>query len=330
MRALIISSGQDTGGQNIRWKRAADHQPSVGLHVRAVSASRTYIQYPTDISMAGNGGAIRRLWRDVDVIHLNNRPHAYDRYDRGRRKPALLHHHGSAFRTDPAPLLKRAARERWPQAVSTLDLADIAPDVLHWLPTAYNLDELALIRGRHRRADDGTVRVAHAPTSRSWKSTEAFLAAVEQLQSEGLPIELELIEQSSWAECLARKAAADVFFDQVKLGYGCNAIEAWGMGIPVIAGAAPATLERMGREFDGRIPFFTATEESIADALRQLVLSADLRAEYAVRGMEHAARFHAELPALERLSALYQLAIAHDTTRSARNIEVDDIAEAVA
>ena len=36
-----------------------------------------------------------------------------------------------------------------------------------------------------------------------------------------------------------RKGRADVFVDQMILGYGCNAIEAWGMGIPVIAGVDP-------------------------------------------------------------------------------------------
>lgn len=327
MDALIISAGQDTGGQSIRWKQAADRQRSVGLRARAVIASQTYIRYPTDIIARGNGGAIRRLWTAADVIHLNNLPYAYDRHDQGRRKPAILHHHGTEFRTNSAPYLARARAERWPTAVSTLDLAEIAPDEITWLPSAYNLDELASLRAQHRREPDGIVRIAHAPTNRDLKSTAVIEATVAAMQADGLPVELDVIEMTTWAECLRRKAAADIFVDQLLLGYGCNAVESWGMGIPVIAGidlegaaaaghAIPAsTRDRMLREF-GALPFYEATEATLADTLREFVKSPKLRAKWAVKGMEHVARFHAELPALERLMNLYRRAIARDIAPS--------------
>ena len=94
------------------------------------------------------------------------------------------------------------------------------------------------------------------------------------------------------------------------LGYGCNAIEAWAMGIPVVAGADSWTLARMRQEF-GRsgLPFYEATAETIRVALRELVLSADLRAKWDDRGLRHARRFHAEKPALERALELYAEAI---------------------
>jgi hypothetical protein len=164
------------------------------------------------------------------------------------------------------------------------------------------------------------VRVAHSPTFRTLKSTEAVISAVADLQAEGLPVELDLIERVTWGECLRRKARADIYIDQVILGYGCNAIEAWGMGLPVIAGVDPdradavnhpipgSTRDRMLREF-GSLPFYEASESTIVDTLRELVKSAELRAEWAVRGMEHVGRFHAQLPALERLVGLYQRAV---------------------
>src|SRR5690606_27554167 len=126
-------------------------------------------------------------------------------------------------------------------------------------------------------------------------------AAVRQLQAEGLPVELVLVEGRTWAECLTVKATADIYFDQVLLGYGCNAIEAWGMGIPVVAGADEWTLAQMRKEWNlGKrpMPFHEATEATIADALRELVQSPDLRAEVAKRGHAHAQKYHAERPAL--------------------------------
>lgn len=320
MQALIITAGQDIGGQNIRWKRAADRHMAGRLRIRAVTSTITYAQYPTDIVSRGNGGAIRRLWQAADVVHLNQYPRAYERHGAQYPKPVLLHHHGTVFRSDPKPLMQIAAAHHWPQAVSTLDLTEPDPETLHWLPTAYDLDGLAAIRTAQRRPADGVVRVASAPTNPPMKGTAYLVDAVERLQAEGLPVELDLIEGVTNAECIRRKASADIYFDQLPIfdevhgcqhpgGYGCNAIEAWGLGLPVISGATPYTQERMRREFNGQLPFVHATSKSLVTVLRRLVQSADLRAEWAAKGMEHAQRYHAEASAVERLMDLYQRAI---------------------
>lgn len=316
MRSLIFSMGADPNGEALRYKAAADRHG--GVAIRAVTrSSHSFKHLPIDVLYANNGGAIRRLWAEADVIHLNNRTMGFDLFSDAGAKPVLLHHHGAAFRTNPAPLLARAAREGWTQAASTIDLAEIAPDVITWLPTAFDLDALAALRQMHRRPDDGVIRISHAPTMRTLKSTEALIDAVIALQDEGLAVELDLIERVTWAECLRRKATADIYFDQLYLGYGCNAIEAWGMGLPVIAGVDPdraaevnhpipaSTHDRMLREW-GSIPFYETTEATLLGTLRELVKSAELRADYALRGMEHVARFHGQLPALERLLDVYQ------------------------
>lgn len=318
MEALIYSAGQDMAGIAARYKQAAERLGG-GLTIRAVHATDTYIRYPHDIRWQGNEGAVERLYRDADVVHLNNYIYGYLRFDKGQRKPTLLHHHGSVFRSEPRRHLSLAKRHNMESAVSTIDLMRPAPDVLHWLPTAYNLDELRAIRQRHQRRDDGKVRIAHAPTSRQIKSTDALIAAVETLKGEGLPVELDVIEGMTWAQCLARKAKADIYFDQVKLGYGCNAVEAWGMGMPVVAGADAWTLDRMRSEFGGELPFVEATEGTIADVLRLLVQSADLRAEYTACGTDHVERFHAEQPALARLLDVYLRAIARRKPKARRS-----------
>jgi glycosyltransferase involved in cell wall biosynthesis len=151
------------------------------------------------------------------------------------------------------------------------------------------------------------IRIAHAPTNRAIKSTEAFLSATDQLRGEGFDIEVDLIEGVSWAECLQRKSKADIYFDQVILGYGNNAIESWGMGIPVIAGAQPATLAEMERRF-GDLPFYTTTPDSIYDSLKALVSTPSLRDEYGQRGLEHVRRWHDEAKGVEQLKDLYQRA----------------------
>lgn len=334
MRAFIVSWALDTNGQNARYVQAAQrygadmrslivgkYDPAaVGgrykaaadkigtLEIRSAHRSEAYFNFPwTDIRWDHRTfSEVRQLARMADVIHLNN-SHMAARRLMVTNKPFLLHHHGTLFRNKPGPLLEWAYRNNAVQAVSTVDLMKIAPDELTWLPTAYDMDDLWA--RRKPREPDGKIRIVSAPTNREWKSTVALETAVRELQADKVPVELVLVERKTWAECMAVKATADMYFDQVILGYGCNAIEAWGMGIPVIAGADEWTLDRMRKEFNGPLPFYSATVETIGEAIRKMVKSKALREKWAEKGREHALKFHAERPALARLAELYVRAV---------------------
>jgi hypothetical protein len=314
--SALIAGNDDLAGVAGRYAIAAD-KLEAGLAIRSAHKASAYFEFVHDIRWhRGNEAEVRALADAADLIHLTNDFKAYFWLRQHKpRKPALIHHHGTLFRNNPERMLSEARRFGMVQAVSTIDLKRPAPDELHWLPTAYDLDELARIREEHRRPEDGRIVVAHAPTNREIKSTDAFEAAVRTLQAEGLPVDALIIANKTHAECLRLKATADIYFDQVKLGYGCNAIEAWGMGIPVIAGADDWTLEAMGREFDADVlPFYLADEMTIADAIRALVDPA-VRFEYAWhRGNAHAQRFHAELPALRRLAEVYGIVLGTNAT----------------
>ena len=307
VRALIAGNA-DLAGVAVRYAIAADKLGSISI--RSAHKAAAYFDFPEDIRWTrGNELEVRKLAQEADLIHLTNDVKAYFQLRLGKsRKPAVLHHHGTLFRNNPARMLSEARRFGMVQAVSTIDLLRPSPDELHWLPTAYDLDDMAAIRAEHRRPEDGRLVIASAPTNREIKSTEALEAAVRQLQAEGLPVDLLLIEGRTWTECLRQKATADIYFDQVKLGYGCNAIEAWGMGIPVVAGADDWTLDRM-RQVLGKLPFHVATETTIAERLRELVEDAKLRKAVATAGQRHAERFHSEKAAVERLAAVYALAL---------------------
>jgi hypothetical protein len=122
-------------------------------------------------------------------------------------------------------------------------------------------------------------------------------------------VELVLVEGKPWRDGMAIKATADIYFDQVQLGYGCNAVEAWGMGIPVIAGADEWTLTKMRNIYGKTLPFYEATEATIKDAIADLATNKAKRTQYAKRGLSHVRRWHDEKPALTRLATLYRLAL---------------------
>jgi hypothetical protein len=335
MNALILSNALDTNGQNARYVKAAEKWGSddrvldvlaigktdpagvVGrykaaadkhgtLRIRSASRARyEYLQFPMDLFWDKRSEAvIRQLGEEADVIHLNNSEIAYRHFR--FRKPALLHHHGSLFRSNPKRMLDMAKRLRFVQAVSTIDLQRPAPDVLHWLPSAYDVDEMHAFGEAHRREPDGRIRIVHCPTNRALKSTVLLEDAVRALKDDR--VELVIVEQRPWLEALAIKATADIVFDQLLYGYGCNSIEAWCMGIPVISGADDWTLNRMAKEWPA-VPFEEANEATLVDVLRKMVRSADLREDAAQRGTAHVRKYHDELPALARLAELYSDAI---------------------
>lgn len=307
---LILPLGADTGGVNWQITRAFDGQPEWTVH--SMISAFNYIDYPHDLSW--DMDILRYWWMHADVLHFSHEFYRLRKIERMRlpRRPEVIHYHGTGFRENPDNYLRHQRAHRAIGLVSTLDLWLLAPQETEWLPCPYDLGWLASQKCPTSPSvgvgGPGTVKVAHAPTARKIKGTEAFLVAVERLQAEGLPVELELIEKVSWAECLRRKATADIYYDQTILGYGNNAIECWGMGIPVIAGGAQATLTEMRSRF-GELPFYEAKESTIYDALKALVMSKDLRSEYGERGLNHVRRFHDQKVVVEQLKDVYLRAL---------------------
>ena len=299
MNILFYSAGYDTGGQAIRFKQAFDKYSE--FRFRSCAVRRSYINYPVDAAPS----EAQRLAAWADIVHVALRPPGFkDRRGRvnmvGKGKPLVVHYHGTGFRRDPGPRLAELRASGGIGLCSTVDLVLIAPDELEWMPAAYDLDWLA---GFRRPQHDGVFRIGHAPTDRNVKSTRALAAAVVRLSKE-VSCRLVLIEHQEWGTCLKAKGTVDVYFDQVGLGYGNNATEAWGMGIPVVAGAAEDTLVEMKRRF-GQLPFYEATEDTIYESLA-LLANPLTRQYWAKVGADHAARYHAEAKVVAMLEDVYR------------------------
>lgn len=289
MNILNYSAGADTGGQSIRFHQAftklTDHK------YRSLVRSRNYLAYPRDLPWEARGAAINA----AELIHANNTLRSLEHI----QKPKILHYHGSAFRNNPLGYMAKAKQYRARQFVSTLDLYLIDPTRLEWLPAPYDLDWLASFR----KPTPGPLRIGHAPTDRAVKSTDAFLKAVTKLKKT-TKVQLVLIERMPWVKCLELKGTVDIFYDQVTLGYGNNAVEAWGMGIPVVCGGQPDTLAEMRNRFGGTLPFYEATEATIYDALKELS-DEKTRKEFGEIGYQHADRFHSDRAVVDLMEPIY-------------------------
>lgn len=323
-RALIAG---DWDGAGIPARLAAASSKGGKLAIRSAHRATAYFDFPLDIRWDRTSHAeVQTLADEADVIHLTNEPRAYFQLHQARlRKPAVLHHHGTLFRSQHERLLADGRRLHMVQAVSTLDLKRYAPDELHWLPAPIDVDAMRAIREANRRPDDGRVRIVTCPTNFDLKSTRLLEEAVAQLGRDGLLVDLVVVTGRTWAEALAVKATADIYFDQIAApaigypgGYGCNAIEAWAMGLPVVAGADEWTTAAMRQEIGTDIlPYAEASADTLVDVLRRLVGSATRRKTYAQLGERHVEKFHAEKPALRRLAKLYGMAIREQARHAA-------------
>lgn len=318
MKVLSFHMGSDTGGVSIANKRAFDRHAPAGWQFRSMVSTLNYIRYPTDIrwSIAG----VQEWWEWADVIHLHHNFASADWVERGfkrlprlARKPYVIEFHGvsdfdgglNRFRSVSAARMACRQRKALP-VVSTLNTHLLAPDVFEWVPVPQAVDDLQQMRTEFYR-EGRRLRIGHAPTNRALKNTDEVIQAVKDLQAAGQPVELVLIEGSTWEKCLHRKATCDLFVDQVGLAYGCNALEAGGMGIPTIAGGQWPTIEEAVRRF-GRWPFALAHAGRIREEMAVLVGSAAYRQEVGERGLDYIRLVHNERAVVEQLVGIYERA----------------------
>jgi len=263
-------------------------------HARSVrrKPNTGYIQYPVDVEAPGSH-ELRSLWTWADVVHVYDTPSALP-LDLPAR-PTVITYNGSMYRKRRAYFDRRDRTQGRVQTATTLDLAT---GQVGWLPCARPpLDAYRC----ERRA--GFV-VVHAPTSRKVKSTEAVIKALGRLRG----VRLDVIEGTTWTECLERKASAHIVVDQFELGYGCNAVEAWALGVPVVGNGRPDILEAMRRVI-GYVPFTVAPLERLAKVVLELRRNASFYAYELERG-RHCYQAHHSLESVaHRALGYYQEAL---------------------
>jgi glycosyltransferase involved in cell wall biosynthesis len=180
-----------------------------------------------------------------------------------------------------------APKGRWPD----YEVVPPAIDLTDWQPAPKERGE--------------TVRVAHAPSRRHVKGTDALLAAIEALQSRGVPIELDLIEGVPNREARRRYELADVIVDQLRVGwYGMFAIESMALAKPVVCYLDPEAVIETDAAW-GKVPVVRADEGSIGRVLDQLVETRERLPELGRRSREYVERVHSHTGVARRVLDIY-------------------------
>lgn len=294
MNILHLHPGPDTGGKSMAAKKALEEAgDKVRVFVGPLSgADRFYFQYPA--AELWDQAEVEAAYEWADVVVLHNEPALLmTRFRQSGDKPLIVHHHGSILRKGGYAKWTEGDRLGAVQVVSSIDLLIGLPDSVGWLPQIVDIARMAEIRAEEY-GPSPHFRVSHAPTSRQAKGTRVIVASVRKLRGQ---VEWEMIQRRPWAECLRRKARTDLYVDQLTYGFGANAVEAWGMSMPVFGSASGDILERMRAEW-GTLPFYDCgqTRESVMAALRLFAADRDLSAGWAARGLAHARKYHDQSP----------------------------------
>lgn len=138
------------------------------------------------------------------------------------------------------------------------------------------------------------VSVAHAPNHRALKGTEFLIKACDELKSEGLPVELRLLEGVPNSEVKRVLAESDILAEQFIMGYALTAIEAMSLGKPVLSNLHDNYYHEAFRLYTGldECPIVDTPIDRIKENVRMLVEDADRRRELGEAGRRYVERFH--------------------------------------
>lgn len=112
----------------------------------------------------------------------------------------------------------------------------VNPDLLHFLPKRatflpYAISEWDKIKKVESFTDGKIINIVHAPTNRKLKGSEYVIKALKRLKKKYSNINIIIVENMSYKEALNKYKKADLFIDQVLIGwYGGVSVELMKMG----------------------------------------------------------------------------------------------------
>lgn len=175
------------------------------------------------------------------------------------------------------------------------------------LTTHYYPIDTEAWKADERTEESDVVSVVHAPNHRALKGTEFLIKACEELKSEGLPLELRLLEGVPNREVKRVLAESDILAEQFIIGYALTAIEAMSLGKPVLSNLHDNFYYEAFHLYTGldECPIVDTPIDRIKDNIRMLVEDAGLRSELGAAGRRYVERFHSYESAGRMWEAIY-------------------------
>jgi hypothetical protein len=153
--------------------------------------------------------------------------------------------------------------------------------------------------------DSKIVKVVHATNHRMYKGTHFLISAIDELKSEGYPVELILVERMSNKEAKRIYQEADIIADQFIGGaYALFAIEGMALGKPVMCYLREG-LYQYHPEW-AECPIVNTNPGNIKQQLIKLITDKQLRRELGRRSPEYVKKYHSLESVGSQLDNLYR------------------------
>jgi glycosyltransferase involved in cell wall biosynthesis len=155
----------------------------------------------------------------------------------------------------------------------------------------------------------GAVRVIHTPNHRGFKGTEFLVHAIEILRSEGLDVELVLVEGVQNDEVRRMMKGADILAEQfIAPCYALSALEGMATGLPVLSNLQQEVYTTIFRRYSflGECPLVSTTPETLVQNLRVLVTRPELREQLGRAGRAYVEKYHSYEAARYLFESVYR------------------------
>jgi glycosyltransferase involved in cell wall biosynthesis len=152
----------------------------------------------------------------------------------------------------------------------------------------------------------GNLKIREA-SGRNIKGSPAIVKAIDELRQEGLKVRLHFVTDVPSIDVRFIQAQCDVIIDQLNYGrYGATAREGMMLGKPVVCNINKTELRaEFESECINETPLIHATEGTIKEVLRKLVVDSEFRREMGKRSREHAMKWWSADRLAERYEAVY-------------------------
>ncbi|OFW75992.1 MAG: hypothetical protein A2201_11060, partial [Alicyclobacillus sp. RIFOXYA1_FULL_53_8] len=326
----IFQGGIEIAGQMGLFSKGLSQ---LGHQVSAYNTFTSYLGYYQNIQNLTSyelQGIFENTKSDYDVVHLHyawpiteNLQELRTLQEQG--KVVLMHYWGNDVRTlavaarhnpyarligdaeyvDPSLIEQRLRSQSQVIPACIVQDFEVVPYVSEYFKRVYVLPvtvDLAGIIPSGPRATTVPL-VIHAPTLPEFKGTAIIEGVIDRLRNEGYVFRYERIHGLEHTEALRRYGEADIFVDQILAGsYGVFALEGMALGKPVLS----YVREDLQYHFGPSLPIQSANPATLYEALRRLLVSAELRREVGSAGRQYVEQVHGLQVVARKLDWIYQ------------------------
>jgi len=242
MKILFLFRANTGNWGNLLRDAIQQHTPH---QARTITYCKCWMEFEHDIFQP-DVAALRKWFNWADVINYHDSAVRHVPSCIRDARPGVVTYHLVAYRDNPRKYHDIAKLYGWVETASTLDLTFHGAS---WLPRPQ-----PPYSGLWKPYP-GRFIVGQAPTKRGRKNTKEVERIVR-----GIPdVELEVVEQTPYAECIARKARWNLCVDQFTLGFGSTSLEAWAYGYPALSHAAQPHITKKLKDTIGYLPYYDTT-----------------------------------------------------------------------